>query len=303
MAMSKLGWTVIVLVCLAGCGADSGSGRESSDGVPSAASGGVAGARAAAPASAACAPANLTRACSCGAAAGRQVCGASGAWNACECQAGAGGAAGSGAQAGLDPALAGADPQQNKLPARFDWLRTDPGSVSAGGSASCMPGHYEGMLDGGYQSPVAFQAPVPIVSIDVTGNPGLQFDLASGGNGEFLTVTGGHVDGTALAVFPFRVDFADGQLDCATGKFRAKLVNGSYDVFFGAFIPGQTTTYHFEGYAVADYDPKTRSFANGRWSVAEDGAMPPDVSPGMEPPPFPPGFSGGTGTWTTAWVR
>ncbi|MFI5309021.1 MAG: hypothetical protein ACHQ53_16825 [Polyangiales bacterium] len=298
--MSKLAWLTIGIAWLAGCGADPGSGRPESDGSSRAAVSGGAGAGA--PAGSTCAPANATRACQCGASAGRQVCGASRSWNPCECQGSTGGGAGSGAVPGAgDPALADADPQQNKLPAHFDWLRTDPGS--AGGSASCMPGHYEGMLDGGYQSPVAFQAPVPIVSIDVTGNPGLQFDLASGGNGEFLTVTGGHVDGTALAIFPFRVDFADGQLDCATGKFRAKLVNGSYDVFFGAFIPGQTTTYQFEGYAVADYDPSTRSFVNGRWSVAENGEMPPDISPGQDPPPFPAGFSGGTGTWTTQFVR
>jgi hypothetical protein len=37
--------------------------------------------------------------------------------------------------------------------------------------------------------------------------------------------------------------------------------------------------------------------------VAENGEMPPAISPGQEPPPFPAGFSGGTGTWTTQWVR
>jgi hypothetical protein len=193
------------------------------------------------------------------------------------------------------------DPAINKGKAHFDWLRTDPSS--ANGAGTCRPGHYEGSLDGLYASPVIYTAPVPIVSIDVTGNPGLQIDLASGGNGEFLTVTGGHVDGTALAIFPFRVDFADGQLDCATGKFRAKLVNGSYDVFFGMFIPGMSDTYNFEGYAVANYDAATSSFVDGRWSVAEDGAMPKEIMAGVDPPAVDLGMPGGTGTWTVKWVR
>ncbi len=281
------------LCLLAACAADSPDSGRSADSLPAAHHG---SATSSAGAGAACSPANLTRACRCGADPGRQVCSA-GTWSACECLGGGAGAGGASAGGAL---ATGGDPVANKLPASFDWLRTNP---TAGSSDSCMPGHYEGMLDGGYQSPVAFEAPVPIVSIDVTGNPGLQLDLASSGNGELLTVSGGHVDGTALAIFPFRVDFADGQLDCSTGKFRAKLVNGSYDVFFGPFIPGQTDTYYFEGYAVADYDASTRSFVNGRWSVAENGEMPPAIATDQDPPAFPPGFSGGTGTWTASFAH
>jgi hypothetical protein len=248
-----------------------------------------------------CSAPNLTQACQCGMLKGRQVCSAGGAWGACEClgqSASASAGQGGASSVALDDT---GDPPANKLPATFDWLHTDP--ATAAGAGTCRPGHYEGSLDGLYASPVIYTAPVPIVSIDVTGNPGLQFDLTSGGNGEFLTVTGGHVDGTALAIFPFRLDFADGKLDCSTGKFRAKLVNGSYDVFFGAFIPGMSSTYTFEGYAVANYDAATNKFVDGRWAVAEDGATPPAVEPGQDPPLLDLGMPGGTGTWTTTWVR
>jgi hypothetical protein len=296
--MSKLVALLSCSVLLAACSADSANSSRDSSGVPGGAAAAASGGGATP--GAACRPTSLTQPCMCGASKGRQVCGASGAWGSCEClgQSAGGGAGASGAGS---LATAGLDPAANKLPAHFDWLRSDPGS--AAGAGTCRPGHYEGMLDGLYASPVIYTAPVPIVSIDVTGNPGLQLDLASGGNGEFLIVTGGHVDGTALAIFPFRVDFADGQLDCATGKFRAKLVNGSYDVFFGTFIPGMSSTYNFEGYAVANYDAKTNSFVDGRWSVAENGNTPPAIMAGVDPPAVDLGSPGGTGTWTVKWVR
>lgn len=239
-----------------------------------------------------CEAVNATQGCTCEALAGRQTCTSSFTWSACECldtmSAGMGGAG-----MGGDLGGSGLDPAANKLPARFEWLRTDANAAPP----SCLPGHYEGNFDGGYQSPAAFGAPVPVFALDPTGMPGLRFDLGSSGNGELLTVTGGMMDGVADGVFPFRAEISSGELDCATGLFRAKLVNGSYDVFFLAF------TGHFEGDLVARYDPPTRSFVDGVWAVMEDGMAPPPVEAGMEPPVIPLGVPGGAGTWTTTWVR
>jgi hypothetical protein len=138
---------------------------------------------------------------------------------------------------------------------------------------------------------------VPVAAADVTGMPGLRFDLGSSGNGEFLTITGGMMDGVANAVFPFRAQITEGQLDCSTGLFRAKITMGSYDVFFLAF------TGYFEGDMVARFDPASRSFVDGVWAVMEEGKPPPPIQPGMDPPLIPLGEAGGAGTWTTTWIR
>lgn len=234
-----------------------------------------------------CRALNRTQPCACGALPGRQVCSAQLTWSACEClDTGAAGMGGSLGGSGRDPAA-------NKLAASFEWLRTDPGASQP----ICLPGRYEGSFDGGYNSPAAWDAPVPVAAGDVSGMPGLRFDLGAGGNGEFLTITGGMMDGVANFVFPFRAVIADGQLDCATGLFRAKILMGSYDVFFLAF------TGHFEGDMVARFDPATRTFVDGVWAVMEDGMMPPPIAAGQPPPVIPIGTSGGAGTWTTTWVR
>lgn len=240
-----------------------------------------------------CNAANRTQACACGAIAGRQTCNASFAWGPCEClDPAANGAAGMG---GGSPDLSGSgsDPAANKLAADFEWLRSDPNGVVM----DCLPGRYEGTFDGGYQSPAAFNAPIPVAALDVSGMPGLRFDLGSDGNGEFLTISGGMMDGVADGVFPFRAEISDGQLDCATGILRAKLVNGSYDVFFLAF------TGHFDGDMVARYDPVMKAFVDGRWAVMEMGATPPPIDVTMPPPVIPLGMPGGAGTWTTSWIR
>jgi hypothetical protein len=242
-----------------------------------------------------CAALNRTQACTCNALAGRQSCTAQLTWSACECldpmSDGAAGMGGGGSGTG-NGAIA-SDPPANKLSASFEWLRTD----SATSAPICLPGRYEGSFDGGYNSPAAFTAPVPVAAADATGMPGLRFDLGAGGNGEFLTITGGMMDGVADFVFPFRAQITEGQLDCATGLFRAKITMGSYDVFFLAF------TGYFEGDMVARFDPASRSFVDGVWAVMEDGKPPPPIEAGMEPPIIPFGEAGGAGTWTTTWVR
>ena len=241
-----------------------------------------------------CDAANLTRACQCDDNPGRQVCGQNRVWGSCEClDPEIVGSAGTGALS------TGSGPPANKAAASFDWLRTAP--QTGGASGECVPGRYAGALDGLYNAPSAFNAPVPIVSVDVTGAPGLQIDLAKGGNGEFLTVTGGYFSGVALAIFPFEADFADGTLDCATGEVRARIVNGTYVVFFDGFYGG-SVVYQFEGEMVARYDAQTRTFRYGRWAVSEGSIMPPTISPAQPPPVFPIGHAGGTGTWTATWV-
>jgi len=240
-----------------------------------------------------CTALNRTQACACDGLSGRQTCTAQLQWSACECLSppddGAAGMSGGGA--GQGSALN--DPPANKLAASFEWLRTDPGSSAP----ICLPGRYEGSFEGGYSSPAAFNAPVPVIAADATGMPGLRFDLSAGGNGEFLTISDGVMDGVADVVFPFRALITEGQLDCATGLFRAKITMGSYDVFFLAF------TGHFEGDMVARFDPATRTFVDGVWAVMEEGKPPPAIQPGMEPPLIPLGEAGGAGTWTTTWIR
>jgi hypothetical protein len=240
-----------------------------------------------------CAALNRTQACACNALSGRQTCTAQRMWSACECLDPMSGAAGTGGGGGTGSATSANDPPANKLAASFEWLRTDP-TTSA---PICLPGHYEGTFDGGYNSPAAWNAPVPVAAADASGMPGLRFDLGSGGNGEFLTITGGMMDGVADVVFPFRAQITEGQLDCSTGLFRAKITMGSYDVFFLAF------TGYFEGDMVARFDPASRSFVDGVWAVMEGGKTPPPIEAGMEPPLIPIGESGGAGTWTTTWVR
>ncbi|MDD9964789.1 MAG: hypothetical protein OXR73_01080 [Myxococcales bacterium] len=242
----------------------------------------------------ACQLQNTTQACSCKELPGRQVCGASQVWGACECLEPS-----SNATAGAGGPLAGREPPSNKGAATFEWLRTAP---NTGGAANaCKPGRYAGALDGLYNAPSAFNAPVPIVSIDVTGAPGLQLELSAGGNGEFLKVTGGKFSGVALAIFPFEAEFADGMLDCRTGEFRARIVNGTYVVFFDGFYGGKVM-YEFEGEMVARYDAATSSLMGGRWAVSEGGVPPPTIAPDQDPPIFPPLQAGGTGTWSAAWT-
>lgn len=282
--MSKIIPSVLALIGLCAC-ADAGSGRDvrqpragadPGDGDVLLFDNGETGT--------ACATANLTQACRCDGVAGRQVCTQALQWGACECAVGAN--------------LPTLEPAANKLAASFSWKRTD----SASKGTACKPGHYDGVLDGLYNAPSAFNAPVPIVSVDVTGQAGMQVDLAPSGNGEFLTVTGGKLNGVALAIFPFQADFADGMLDCTTGIFRARLVNGRYVVFFDGFYGGKVM-YQFEGDIVARYDAQAEALVDGRWSVSEGSVPPPAISPDMPPPLFPPAQAGGTGTWSATWTR
>jgi hypothetical protein len=167
------------------------------------------------------------------------------------------------------------DPPENRSTVRFDWQRTMPMN------GSCEAGHYEGTFDGIYGPSIIVVADlkvIPVFPIDLPGSPGLAFDLTRDGNGEVFTVQNGKMNGNALGAFPLTADIV-GKLDCATMKFDAKLVNGSY--FIGPL------EYRFEGPILADYDKASHTLVNGTWMVTE--------------PDYP--SAGGMGTWTVHWVH
>lgn len=92
-------------------------------------------------------------------------------------------------------------------------------------------------------------------------------------------------DGFVVAV-RFEIDFG-GELDCSSGQFRGLLQNGCYDV--------ATILFRFEGTAPATYDHASSSFTDGQWSVKElampDSLLPPDPS------------IGGMGSWNAALAQ
>jgi hypothetical protein len=257
--------TLLMIGAWAGCSASDGGTRAAATQEPGAE----------------CAPAQLTQACTCqGGARGRQVC-VAGAWSGCDCAAASGGAgssgvgsSGGGAGAG-GLSFAGGDPAANHSDVRLDWQRTE----ATGGS--CEAGHYEGTFTGIYGPSIIVVADlkvIPVFPVELPGNPGLAFDLSREGSGEIFTVSNGKMNGNALGAFPISADI-EGKLDCATRKFDAKLVNGSY--FIGPI------EYRFEGPIVADYDKLTHTLVNGTWEVEE-----PDY-PG----------AGGSGDWTVQWIH
>lgn len=206
-----------------------------------------------------------TQPCTCGSLPGRSVC-TNGTWLPCECA----GSLNTGGPPGQDP------PGNKRADLMWDWIETMP-------TGSCKPGHYEGNFDGFYSSSLTFVGvPIPVagLSSDPT-MPPLEFDLMAGsGSGEILSVSGGHMKGMANGAFPFQFDI-EGELDCATLKFNATLVNGWYMVG-----PVMVT---IGGPLTADYDPVTGSMVNGHWIVAEPGHT--------TTPPFPLGWYGGEGAW------
>ena len=151
----------------------------------------------------------------------------------------------------------------------FDW----PESTSVG---TCKAGHYAGQFSGLYASGLTFVG----VPIPVAGN--LSLTLAQSADGEFFTITGGKICGTADGLFPFKAEVT-GTLDCATGKLvGGRLTNGAYYLGLPG-IPGGT----FEGPFPATYDKLTNAFT-GTWKVYE----PKEATP--EP------IYGGSGDWNAS---
>jgi hypothetical protein len=103
------------------------------------------------------------------------------------------------------------------------------------------------------------------------------FEIVDEGNGEFFEITGGKFEGVNNLGVAFSAELI-GRLDCAAGKFEGQIINGSY-VY-------QAQTYHYEGWAIADYDRIRHCFVNGTWGVTE--------------PTIP--ENRGDGTWEACWV-
>jgi hypothetical protein len=119
---------------------------------------------------------------------------------------------------------------------------------------------------------------IPVMSVDLPGIPGLVFDLTSEGKGERFTVSNGKMSGNSWIAFRIEADL-EGDLDCDTLKFDAKLVDGHY-------VAG-TFDCPIEGRFTADYDDRNQVLINGIWEVTE--------------PAYP--GAGGTGTWTVHRVE
>jgi hypothetical protein len=153
----------------------------------------------------------------------------------------------------------------------FDWQRSEP---SVG---TCEPGDYTGTFIGAYSSGEAFGAPIPVAALGTADRPGLAFTLAKSGNGEVLTISNGHVIGTADGLFPFEGDLS-GSLDCKTRVFTATL-KGHYTAVIG--------DHEFEGPVTGKYDKNAHTFTDGTWSLTEIPGLP---------------IPGGLGSWEASWV-
>ncbi|MET0387757.1 MAG: hypothetical protein ABW321_17430 [Polyangiales bacterium] len=231
-----------------------------------------------------CTQLNQTRACTCGSMPGRQVCDGA-AWQTCECAA----PGGSGSN-GLT--LDG----NNRTDLQFVWEKTAT-SEDLGG---CLPGKYEGTFGGIYWSYIATLAPiselaVPIANLDIPGEPsGFHFTVEPAQGGETILKIKGEMVGTADLVFPFDADL-EGELDCKTKTFQARMINGVYSVLIEGLVAQQ-----FVGVLNGSYDVRTQTFINGQWDVWETSGMPPGRQAPMLPREFARDGFGGFGTWSAA---
>jgi len=245
----------------------------------------------------ACARQNATEVCTCqNGARGRSVC-SSGSWQACECSAPLSAAqAGAGAPASTPTVIVPKDDLSGNLrtDVTFPWTRTTPDKLS------CEAGHYEGSFAGLYYSRLNWPVPFPVTGIDLPGQPGLQFDMQPAEPGETTLKVNGKFDGLADLVFPFRGDFV-GELDCKTGKFVGRMLNGDYAIGpRDLVILENPIHFAFEGPVSADYDKITHTFVNGTWDAVEPafGGQP---APMLPRDPLRDGI-GGSGVWSTGWI-
>lgn len=180
------------------------------------------------------------RACTCGAASGRQIC-FGGKYTACECI-------------------------------------TAPDSGSGGGEL-CAAGYYTGEFTGKYK-PGAFGLGIfgsfiefDIAGVAAAGNPALSFTLemsSGGGGGEFetYTVKNGCMLGSAMAVGtnnPF-VAKLEGELNCQTGRFEGT-ITGNYD-----FVQS-SLKFQFTGPLSAQFENPQKRLKDGIWNVKEPPAL------------------------------
>lgn len=227
---------------------------------------------------------------------GRQVC-AAGRWQQCECSALVPLSQGAAGSAGIDTGVVvpAEDFSGNlRTDVTFPWKRTTPDMLA------CEAGHYEGSFAGLYYSRLNWPAPFPVTGIDLPGQPGLQFDMKPAKPGETTLEVDGKFDGLADLVFPFRGDFV-GQLDCKTGKFKGKMLNGDYAIGPRDLIVLENPIHFaFEGPVSADYDKVTHTFVNGTWDAVEPefGGI---TAVTLPRDPLRDGI-GGSGVWSAGWV-
>jgi hypothetical protein len=272
--------SLVLVFALAACSMDADPGTRSGAGAPQ--QPGAAGTASTPGAlTGACAEANQTRPCQCGTMAGRQVCdGAS--WKACECA--------SGSTSGLNFEGNG------RTDIHFVWEKTATNTELGG----CLPGNYEGTFGGIYWSYIATLAPiedlaVPIANIDIPGEPsGFHFSVEPAQGGETVLQIKGQMQGTADLTFPFTASL-EGQLDCKTKTFQARMYGGKYSVLIEGLV-----AQDFVGLMTGQYDARTHTFVNGIWDVWETSGVP----PGRQAPALPREFTrdgfGGFGTWSAA---
>ncbi len=267
---------------LAACGADAASStsRQPVTGMSAAGMGGTQPPNAS---TGACGQLNRTGPCVCADGnAGRQVCSGS-AWGACEC---------GGDSSQVIPSFAG----NQRSDITFSWERTIT-NVDLGG---CLPGVYEGTFGGLYWSYLATLAPiedlaVPVANLAIPGQPsGFKFNVMPAEGGETVLRIEGRMDGTADGVFPFE-SALEGELDCRTKTFTARIIGGSYSILLPGLLPQS-----FEGVMWGNYDTRTHTIVDGQWDVAESTAMPPGSLAPMLPRDFPRDGFGGFGTWAAA---
>jgi hypothetical protein len=133
----------------------------------------------------------------------------------------------------------------------------------------CKAGHYSGSFNGIYSSFVTFLG-IPLV---VSGNVDLDVDMSN--NGEFFTISNGHVSGTASLTdggggIPYWCDVV-GTLNCKTKQVdNGAIKNCGYCVGL-ADDAGNCLGLegNFEGPVTADYDSSIHAFINGTWAANE----------------------------------
>jgi hypothetical protein len=178
----------------------------------------------------------------------------------------------------------------------FVWQKT-PTSVDLGG---CLPGDYEGTFGGIYWSYIATLAPitdlaVPIADVELPDAPsGFHFTVMPAEGGETVLKIKGVMNGNADLVFPFTSDI-EGELDCRTKTFTARMLNGVYSVLVQGLIAQM-----FHGVMNGHYDVRTHTFVDGVWDVWETTGMPPGTQAPMLPRDFKRDGFGGYGTFAAA---
>jgi hypothetical protein len=153
----------------------------------------------------------------------------------------------------------------------------------------CLGGRYEGSFEGSYRSEFLLGAGIPVIALNLTGEPGLAFTLEQtvDSSSEFpvYVVKDGYVKGTADGLFPFEGALT-GMLDCKTNKFTGQLEGG-----YSIVVPAGLNEAKFIGPVEGDYDPVAHSFSLGMWTLMEKDATL-DVL----------GDAGGEGTWEATYT-